>query len=70
MFKRRNIPVISLYIINKEYDCETEHEWSFDINYTEDYKNKYIYKDYFYNNYRNFVYLINLNLISIILKCE
>lgn len=70
LFKRKNIPVISLYIINKEYDYETEYEWSFDINYTEDYKNKYMYEDYFYNNNRNFIYLINLNLISIILKGE
>lgn len=70
LFKRKNIPVVSLYIINKEYDYETEYEWNFDINYTEDYKNKYMYEDYFYNNNRNFIYLINLNLISIILKGE
>ena len=70
LLKRKNIPVISLYIDEKEYDYETEYEWNFDINYTEDYKNKYMYEDYFYNNNRNFIYLINLNLISIILKGE
>ena len=70
LFIRKNVPVISLYIDGKEYDYETEYEWSFNINYTENYKNKYIYEDYFYNNNRNFIYLINLNLISIILKGE
>lgn len=70
LFTRKNVPVISLYIDGKEYDYETEYEWNFDINYTEDYKNKYMYEDYFYNNNRNFIYLINLNLISIILKGE
>lgn len=70
LFTRKNVPVISLYIDGKEYDYETEYEWNFNINYTEDYKNKYIYEDYFYNNNRNFIYLINLNLISIILKGE
>ena len=29
-----------------------------------------MYENYFYNNNRNFIYLINLNLISIILKGE
>lgn len=70
LFTRKNVPVISLYIDGKEYDYETEYEWNFDINYTEDYKNKYMYEDYFYNNNRNFIYLINLNLISTILKGE
>lgn len=68
LLTRRNVPVISLYIDGKEYDYETEYEWNFNINYTEDYKNKYMYEDYFYNNNRNFIYLINLNLISIIFK--
>lgn len=70
LFTRKNVPVISLYIDGKEYDYETEYEWNFNINYTEYYKNKYMYEDYFYNNNRNFIYLINLNLISIILKGE
>lgn len=70
LFTRKNIPLISLYMFAENYDYETEYEWNFRINYTEDYKDNYMYKDYFYNNNRNFIYLINLNLISTILKGE